>query len=344
MQQVDIIKQRIQRLIILGGVVLLIGKFGAFFITNSVGVLTDAMESIVNVVAGLISLYSLRMAAMPKDRLHPFGHGKVELISASIEGMMIILAGGMIIFEGARRLLSPEMPQSLDVGIYIIALSGVVNFLMGWYSIKIGKRYNSMALIAGGKHLQSDTYSTIGLIVGLILLYITGLPWIDSALALIFGSIIIYTGFGILRKTVATLMDKADIKLLETMLVTINENRKDDWVDIHNLKVIMYGNYFYIDCDLTMPWYYNLTQGHQACDELKQTILSHFSDQVMVSVHSDSCLREHCAGCAMRSCQRRVAAFVALTPLTMDQLIESDNERAVRLGVDPAEEKVVNCR
>lgn len=333
-KSVDQIKQTVQRWIVLGGVCLLGGKFAAFFLTNSVGILTDAMESIVNVVAGLISLYSLRMAAQPKDKLHPFGHGKVELISASVEGVLIMLAGGVIVFEGVRRFFTPEMPQSLDIGIVIIALSGIVNFAMGWYSIRVGKRWNSMALIAGGKHLQSDTYSTIGLVAGLILLYITKLPWIDSALAVVFGGIIIYTGIGILRKTIANLMDKADMKLIDKMLVTINEHRRDDWIDIHNLKVITYGSYFYIDCDLTLPWYYNIRQGHSCCDALKETILSHFSDQVLVSVHSDACQPSHCSGCGVDGCVHRTQDLVRVEALTFEELVENDNQRDLRLGIN----------
>ena len=221
----DALKQRIQRWIVCGSVAIMAGKFLAFWLTNSVGILTDAVESIVNVTAGFISLYSLYLAAKPKDAGHPFGHGKVELISASIEGLLIIIAGGVIIFEGVRRLFEPAEIAKLDIGIIVVAAAGAMNYLMGWYSIRMGRRYNSIALIAGGKHLQSDTYSTIGLAIGLILLYITRIGWIDSALALIFGAIIILTGISILRRTVADLMDEADKQYLEKMLETISENQ-----------------------------------------------------------------------------------------------------------------------
>lgn len=175
------------------------------------------------------------------------------MISASIEGLLIIIAGGVIIFEGVRRLFEPAEIAKLDIGIIVVAAAGAMNYLMGWYSIRMGRRYNSIALIAGGKHLQSDTYSTIGLAIGLILLYITRIGWIDSALALIFGAIIILTGISILRRTVADLMDEADKQYLEKMLETISENQRPDWIDIHNLKMIKYGSGFFIDCDLTLP-------------------------------------------------------------------------------------------
>ena len=214
----DLLKQRTQRWIVSLSVLILVGKFLAYYLTNSVGILTDAMESIVNVTAGFISLFSLYVSSKPKDKSHPFGHGKVELISASIEGILIMVAGLLIIYEAIKRLCEPTLISKLDIGILIVALGGLFNYLMGWYSISIGRKHNSIALIAGGKHLQSDTYSTIGLVLGLTLLYFTKLSWIDSALALIFGSIIVITGVNILRKTVATLMDEADVQVLESIL------------------------------------------------------------------------------------------------------------------------------
>ena len=114
------LKQKVQAWIVSISCIILLGKLAAYFLTHSVGVLTDALESIVNVVAGFISLYSLHWAAQPKDEGHPFGHGKVELISASIEGILISVAGGMIIYEGIKRLFLPVEIQKLDIGIYIV--------------------------------------------------------------------------------------------------------------------------------------------------------------------------------------------------------------------------------
>lgn len=308
-------------------VALMAGKFVAFILTDSVGILTDAMESIVNVVAGVISLYSLHFAARPKDAAHPFGHGKVELISASIEGILIVVAGALIVSEGIGRLFNPTMPQRLDIGIVIIAIAGIVNYIAGWWSIRMGRKYNSIALEAGGKHLQSDTYSTIGLVAGLILLYITDISWIDSALALIFGSIIAVTGIGILRRTVGGLMDKADHSVLEALAHTIAENNQPDWVDIHNLKVIKYGSFYYIDCDLTLPWYYNISEGHAACEKLKQTMMTKFSERVSISIHSDSCKEMHCAHCAVADCKYRREAYLSAPSFTIEAMTQSDELR-----------------
>lgn len=323
----DLFKQKVQRWIVSVSVLLLAGKFLAFYLTNSVGILTDAMESIVNVVAGFISLYSLRWAAKPRDREHPFGHGKIELISASIEGLLISIAGGAIIYEGIKRLYEPTTIDKLDIGIIVVAVAGLINYVMGWYSIKMGKKYNSIALVAGGKHLQSDTYSTIGLVIGLLLLYYTRIMWIDSALALIFGSIIILTGISILRKTVASLLDKADNDLLTDMVRTLEAHREKEWIDIHNTKIIKYGSYLYIDCDLTLPWYYTIEEGHAACNGLRDTLAAEFSDRVQVSIHSDPCGKKHCEHCPIDTCPTRQSSFIALEKIDLSKLIQRDDER-----------------
>nr|WP_321376764.1 cation diffusion facilitator family transporter [uncultured Bacteroides sp.] len=323
----DLIKQKVQGWIVSMSLLILIGKFIAFFFTNSVGILTDAMESIVNVVAGLISFVSLRYAAKPKDKGHPFGHGKIELISASIEGLLIMIAGGMIIYEGIRRLFEPATIGKLDIGIAVVAVAGLMNYIMGWYSIRIGKKYDSIALVAGGKHLQSDTYSTIGLVTGLSLLYFTGLGWIDSSLALIFGSIIMVTGILILRKTIANLMDKADDEILHKMLEVISNVRRPEWVDVHNMKVIKYGSYLFVDCDLTLPWFYNITEGHDACEELRGLLSDKYSDRLLVTIHSDPCLEKHCEHCLMADCKYRKTKYIAALNLTLEELTASDEER-----------------
>lgn len=324
------IKQKVQRIIVSLSFLILVGKFTAFYLTNSVGILTDAMESIVNVIAGLISLFSLYLSAKPKDRSHPFGHGKIELISASIEGILIMIAGILIIYEAIKRLFEPSMIEKLDIGIIIVALGGILNYLMGLYSIRMGRKYDSIALVAGGKHLQSDTYSTIGLVLGLLLLYFTKIAWIDSALALIFGSIIVITGIIILRKTVANLMDKADIQTLESMVKAISIHRKNDWIDVHNAKTIKYGSQIYVDCDLTLPWYYNIAESHKACDELKSLLNSEFAGRVLLSIHSDPCKEKHCKYCSKSDCSYRKVPFEKEYNLTLSELTKTDEEREQR--------------
>ncbi len=325
-------KQKIQSFIWACSIILLVGKFIAYYLTGSAAIFTDAMESIVNVAAGGLSLYCIKLAARPRDDSHPFGHGKIEMISASTEGILIIMAGGIIIYEGIDRLFFPSELSRLDIGIYITAAAGLANYLLGALSIRAGRKHRSEALIAGGKHLQSDTYSTIGLVAGLILVKVTGIVLIDSLMALLFGGVIIYTGITILRKTIATLTDKADVEKLSRTADILNTHRQDDWIDIHNLKILEYGSYSYIECDLTLPWYYTVAQGHRSCESLAEIMQRESGEKITFSVHADSCNERHCHHCLMSDCPYRKNAFVAEEPLDLRQIVESDEEHSADTG------------
>ena len=323
----ELLKIRVQGCIVGVSVLLLAGKFTAFFITNSVGILTDALESIINVAAGFIGLYSVRLSARPKDRTHPFGHGKIESISASAEGLLILFAGGIIIYEGIVRLFQPAAVERLDAGIWVVAAAGLVNYVMGWVSVRIGKRYRSIALEAGGRHLQSDTYSTVGLVLGLVFMQLTGFYWIDGLLGLVFGSVILIAGIRILRRTTADLMDKTDERVLAQMAEVIACRRREEWIDVHNMKTIRYGSSLYVDCDLTLPWYYTVERGHAACEALKELIADAFSGRVLISIHSDPCNPDYCPSCRIASCVYRQAPFSRPFGFTPLELAQNDEER-----------------
>lgn len=186
---------RIQKAVTLVGVLLLVVKWIAWWLTGSVAILTDALESIVNVVAGFIGTYSLYISAKPRDKEHPYGHGKAEFLSAAVEGLLISIAGVVICYEAIQQLKAPKPVGKLDWGILLVAITAVVNFIMGSICLRTGNRNKSLALIASGKHLQSDTYSTAGIIIGLILLFAFGFVWIDAVVALVFAGLILYTGY-----------------------------------------------------------------------------------------------------------------------------------------------------
>ncbi len=310
------LKLKVQLIIAISSVLIFAGKLVAYFLTNSVGVLTDALESTVNVITGFITLYAIYISLKPKDENHPFGHGKVEFLSASIEGILIIIAGLVIIFEAIKRLFIPVQIHQLDIGIFIVAIAGLLNYLIGWYSIRIGKKNNSIALISGGKHLHSDTYSSIGLVLGLILLYYTKLAWLDSMIAMTFGTIILITGLNILKKTTSNLMDKADFELIEQFGRLIEQNKPDIWIDVHNFKLIKYGDLYHIDCDLVLPWNLYLSEAHAEGEKLKDLLVSNFQENIVLNLHKDECFKKYCKHCKINDCKERTTDFVA--PLSFD--------------------------
>jgi cation diffusion facilitator family transporter len=322
------IKFKAQRLIAVFSLLIFAGKLLAYFLTNSVGILTDALESTVNVVTGFISLYSIYIALKPKDENHPFGHGKAEFLSASMEGLLIMFAGFFILYEAIRRLFEPADVTQLDVGIYIIAIAGLLNYIVGWNSVRIGKNNNSMALISGGKHLISDTYSSIGLVIGLVLLYYTNLAWLDSVIALVFGTIIIITGYKILKETTSHLMDEADFKLIEDFGQTIEKNRNDVWIDIHNFRLVKYGDSYHINCDLVLPWNMLLTDAHNEGEKFKSLLSKQYSEEIILNLHLDECHFSYCKHCKNSNCNERKEEFVKLINFDINNFINEKNEKS----------------
>jgi cation diffusion facilitator family transporter len=300
---------RVQKWVAVISVILLAVKFTAYYFTRSVAILTDALESIVNVAAGFIGLYSLSVSARPKDKDHPYGHGKAEFLSAAIEGTLISTAGLLIIYKAIQQLFYPVEIQELDLGIILVAITAVINFLVGWYCVRIGNNNNSLALQASGKHLQSDTVSTIGIIAGLLLLFFTGKRWIDSAVAILFAGWTLYTGYRILRRSIAGIMDEADEKLIAEMVAFLNEKRRVNWVDLHNLRVIKYGSMLHIDCHLTVPWYLNVHEAHTEIEILASLIREKYGEAIELFVHSDGCLPFQCHICNKQDCDVRQHSF-----------------------------------
>jgi cation diffusion facilitator family transporter len=300
---------RVQKWVAGISVVLLAVKITAYYFTGSVAILTDALESIVNVAAGFIGLYSLFVAAKPKDKDHPYGHGKAEFLSAAIEGTLISTAGVLIIYKAVQQLFYPVALKELDMGITLVAITALINFITGWYCVRTGNKNNSPALVASGRHLQSDTVSTLGIIAGLLLLFFTGKWWIDSAVAIIFALWTMYTGYHILRRSIAGIMDEADEKLISELVAFLNEKRRENWVDLHNLRVIKYGSMLHIDCHLTVPWYLNVHEAHTEIDTLAKLIREKYGEAIELFVHSDGCLPFQCHICNKEDCKVRQHAF-----------------------------------
>jgi cation diffusion facilitator family transporter len=314
---------RLQLWIAIASTLLLGAKFVAFFITHSVAVLTDALESIVNVAAAFIGLYSLYVSAKPRDTDHPYGHGKAEFISAAVEGTLVLSAGTIIIYKSVKSFLAPPVISQLDIGIYIVGATAVINWVLGQATLRQGTRNNSLALIASGRHLKTDSYSTFGIIAGLLLIAITGQHWIDPLVAILFGALIIYTGYKIIRESLAGIMDEADMVLLGRMVDLLNANRRDCWVDLHNLRVIKYGNTLHVDCHLTVPWYLNVNQAHGEIEQLAARIRTDFGESLELFVHSDGCRYFQCPICDKKECPVRQHPFRQEIVWTVDNILQN---------------------
>jgi cation diffusion facilitator family transporter len=301
---------RLQRNIAILSVVLFIGKLWAWYLTHSVTILTDALESTVNVIAGFIGLYSIILAAKPRDYDHPYGHSKAEFVSSAVEGSLIFIAGLMIIYEAIDQLLQPKPLHQLDIGMYITGATGILNFLVGSYAVKVGKKQRSLIVESAGKHLRVDAYSTFAIVIGLGLIMLTNLQWLDSVVALVFSVIIIVTGYKLVRRSMSGIMDEADQKLLQDVISFLQQNRKAQWVDLHNLRVMQYGDMLHMDAHMTLPWYYSVKEADAEIHALETMIEQRFGNKIEVFIHIDACQPYQCKLCALPDCAERKSPFV----------------------------------
>lgn len=317
-----------QKIIAAIGILLFTAKIIAWKITDSDSVFSDAMESIVNIISAFMGLYSLYLAAKPKDEDHPYGHGKVEFVTSGIEGALIIIAGIMIIYEGANSLLTGKIISRIDWGIVIIAATAVINYILGYISIRKGKKVNSVVLIASGKHLQSDTLTTLGVVISLIIVYFTGIYWIDSAVALLFGGYIIFVGYRIVRKALSGIMDEQDPELLNSIIDLLEKNRHTEWIDIHNMKIQQFGASLHIDAHITLPWYYSLRDAHNEMEKAILLLAKNTKRTVEFNFHMDDCKPISCPVCQILDCPVREQPFTKKVKWTAENVTRVEKHTA----------------
>lgn len=309
-----------QKIIAFFGLLLFIGKIIAWKLTDSDSVFSDAMESIVNVISAFMGLYSLYLAAKPKDEDHPYGHGKVEFVTSGIEGALIMIAGIMIIYEGFNSLLTGKILSKIDWGIAIIASTAIINYILGYISIQKGKKENSMVLISSGKHLQSDTITTLGVVISLVIVYFTKIYWIDSVVALLFGGYIIFVGYKITRKSLSGIMDEQDPELLNNIIHLLENNRKKEWIDVHNMKIQQFGASLHIDAHITLPWYYSLRDAHNEMEKAILLLAENINRPVEFNFHMDDCKPISCPICQIKDCPVREKPFVKRVEWTAENV------------------------
>ncbi len=315
----------------------MIGKFLAYFITNSVAILTDALESIVNVAAGIIGLYALYLTMQPADESHPYGHGKVELISSSVEGSMIMIAGALIIFESVQRIIEGDYTlRSLDLGLLIVALAAAANFAMGYTAIRMGRSSNSMALEASGKHLCSDTVSSVGILLGLGIVYVLAALginayWLDPMMALVFGAVIIITGIRVLFKSMNGIMDGADMEVIKEVTKCINHIRTDDVIDVHHLRVNRYGASVHIDAHMVVPCDFTVYQAECIVKEFRKEVTDNFCSDVDITFMAEPCDRSFCKHCP-RECPNRRSEFNGRQVLGTQYVIRAGRKKKKEYG------------
>ncbi len=314
--------------VLAAGFLLMSLKFLAYYLTRSNAVLTDAVESIVNVLAGSFALYSLYYASKPKDEDHPYGHGKIEFLSSGVEGGMVTIAGLTMIVKGFFAFFYPTELANLEIGLTISVFSGLLNFIMAKILIKKGTHLNSATMVADGKHLLTDTWTSIGLVVGLIAIYFTGLVWLDYVITIILGAVIIYTGVGLIKESIFNLLDKADYVKIKSLIAVLNDHRKESWIDIHNLRVVKYGAVVHVDCHMTLPWYFTLEEAHREVTAVGKLATVEMNYEVEFFIHADPCIPKSCSICLMPECKVRQHALVKKLEWKMENVLPDTKHTA----------------
>jgi cation diffusion facilitator family transporter len=324
-RQIKVVLKEHKKIILISlvtGIVLMLAKFGAYFLTGSNFVLTDAAESIVNVLASSFAFFSISLAAMPRDENHPYGHGKVEYFSVFIEGSLIGIAAITIIVKSVYGLFHPALIHELLTGALIIGATGVINGALGYYMINKGKTLPSITIEADGRHLLADMVTSAALVVGLLLINFTQILWLDSTLSILVALYILFSSYKLVRRSVSGLMDEADFAVVTEVVAVLNAKRRDAWIDIHNFRAQKYGNELHIDCHLTLPNYFDLNTVHTEVSLVDKLINSEVT-KTELFIHTDPCLPECCHYCSMPNCPIRSEAQTEKIAWTMDKVIRN---------------------
>ncbi len=296
-------------------------KFIAYFQTSSTAILSDAIETITNVVTAVVALVLLKYALEPADEEHPYGHGKLEYFSASFEGGIILFAALAIIFESVRSLIVGNHIENLNTGLFYILIASVINFAVGLYLKLIGKKQNSEALNASGAHLMADVKTTAGIMVGLLLYKITGLAWIDPAIGILVGLWLAYESVQIIKNNIGGLLDQTDLSSVSQLSDNIQKHLVPEIIDIHNLRIIRSGSFHHIDAHLVVPQFLEIHLVHELIHDFEKKVVNDYKFDGEFAFHTDPCYQKYCSTCEMKSCSLRLAEFKSRRPMSDRHLI-----------------------
>ncbi len=296
-------------------------KFIAYYQTTSAAILSDALETIANVVTAIVALVILKQALAPADADHPYGHGKLEYFSASFEGGIILFAALAIIFESCKALIIHNTVENISVGLFYIGIASVINLIAGLYLRSIGKKQNSEALKASGAHLLSDVKTTAGIAVGLFLYKVTGFAWIDPAMGILVGLWLVYESVQIIKNNIGGLLDQTDVASVEQLSEKIEKHLAPEIIDIHALRIIRSGSFHHIDAHLVVPQFLEIHYVHELIHTFEKKVVQDYKFDGEFAFHTDPCYQKYCSACEVKKCPLRKSEFIARITLTPKHLM-----------------------
>lgn len=282
----------------------------AYFKTNSQAIFSDALESIVNVVASIVALWVVHVSAEPADDEHPYGHGKLEYFSAAFEGGLVCFAGIMIIAEAIHALIIGDQIHNFEMGFIYSIIASLFNLLLGLYLKHVGRTCHSTALESSGTHVLSDLWTTAGSLLGLGLVWITNVLWIDALSAIIMAIFLLLTGYKVVRSAFGGLLDEHDRKSLEQLAVVIEKNRFPGIIDLHQTRIIRAGRFHHIDSHVVVPKFWDVNEAHQQTNQFEYDVVTDYHLEGEIAFHIDPCSSNYCAQCELNHCPVRSHDFV----------------------------------
>jgi cation diffusion facilitator family transporter len=294
------------------GFLMFIGKMSAYLMTHSAAILSDALESVVHIIATSFAFYSLYLSIRPPDKKYPYGYGKIEYFSAGFEGALIIIAALSILYYAIHAIILDSDIKQVDIGAAIIFIASAVNVILGMYLIRSGKKTNSIILIADGKHVLTDAYTSIGAFIALILVLFTNIKLFDPIVAIILALNIIWTGKKLVHESVLGLMNIMEDNKLKEIADRLETDRQKhtNWIDMHLFRYWKSGEKYFTDFHLTVPNYMNVMDSHLTTHDLEDVFKNLFkTDNVEAFVHIDPCKPECCKLCRMKNCHIRCKDF-----------------------------------
>jgi cation diffusion facilitator family transporter len=280
--------RRLAVLVSLGvGALLLAVKWVAYWLTGSHAILSDALETIVNVAASAFALLCVELSARPPDQKYPYGYGKITYFSAGFEGGLIALAACAVLYEAIQGLVRGEQPTQLGLGLWIMSAASVVNLTLGVALMRLGRNTRSLILVADGRHVLADAYTGLGVVLGVGLLYLTGWQWLDGVVAIFVGFYILYTGYSLVREAAVGLMGRADPEMLARVVEILQAARQPGWIDLHQLRAWQAGTDTFVDFHLVVPEDWTVAQLHDAHVRCLDALRTSLGEATEMIIHFD---------------------------------------------------------
>jgi len=260
-------------------------KFLAYYITNSVGLLSDALESCVNLIAAVTALFMISLAEKPADEEHAFGHNKAEYFSSAIEGGLIVLAAFSIIWSAIPRLLDPQPLENIGIGLLVSFGASGINLAVALVLLKNGRKRNSIILEADGKHLMTDVYTSVGVVLGIGLVTLTGWLILDALVAIGVALNILWTGYQLMRRSAHGLLDSGIPEPERLKIVAALEKYKSQGIEYHSLMTRQAGQRKFVALHVLVPGLWTIQQGHNMVEKVERNIRELFDTPVTVFTH-----------------------------------------------------------